>query len=248
MGEDFGKPPDPEKQRIREFVWRKLEREGVALFPGAWGRIPNFRGAERAAKLAAGLEVFKRAKVIKANPDSPQRWLRQAALEQGKVVYMAVPRLRDERCFVELDPSKLAVPASRAATIKGAFQLGRKVYPWQMRPVDLVIAGSVAVNRKGQRIGKGGGFSDLEFAIARHFGKISANTPVLTTVHSLQVLGQDLPFYSHDISVDFIITEREIITCPSRPERPSGIFWELLTLRQLEMIPLLRAIKEGKTG
>jgi 5-formyltetrahydrofolate cyclo-ligase len=30
-----------------------------------------------------------------------------------------------------------------------------------LQPVDLVVCGSVAVNREGTRVGKGGGFSDL---------------------------------------------------------------------------------------
>ena len=30
--------------------------------------------------------------------------------------------------------------------------------------VDLVVCGTVAVNREGVRVGKGGGFSDLELA------------------------------------------------------------------------------------
>jgi 5-formyltetrahydrofolate cyclo-ligase len=33
--------------------------------------------------------------------------LRQAALREGKIIYMAVPRLRRERCFIELDPKQL---------------------------------------------------------------------------------------------------------------------------------------------
>ena len=33
------------KQAIRERVWALLERERVARFPGATGRIPNFAGA-----------------------------------------------------------------------------------------------------------------------------------------------------------------------------------------------------------
>lgn len=34
-----------------------------------------------------------------------------------------------------------------------------------MRPVDLIVCGTVAVNRRGVRVGKGGGYSDLEFAL-----------------------------------------------------------------------------------
>src|SRR5690348_6585883 len=38
--------PVDAKQEVRERVWDLLQREGVARFPGARGRIPNFRGAE----------------------------------------------------------------------------------------------------------------------------------------------------------------------------------------------------------
>ena len=36
------------KQAVRERVWTLLERERVARFPGATGRIPNFAGAPAA--------------------------------------------------------------------------------------------------------------------------------------------------------------------------------------------------------
>ena len=70
-----------------------------------------------------------------------------------------------------------ACPASRrcrlggrlreAATIGGAARLGEAVGPEALGRIDLVVAGSVAVNRRGARVGKGGGYSDLEFALAR---------------------------------------------------------------------------------
>jgi hypothetical protein len=34
------------KEEIRQKVWSVMEREKVARFPGAQGRIPNFVGAE----------------------------------------------------------------------------------------------------------------------------------------------------------------------------------------------------------
>ncbi len=38
------------------------------------------------------------------------------ALEDGKTVFMAVPRLRAERCFIELDPARLRGRLAEAAT------------------------------------------------------------------------------------------------------------------------------------
>ncbi|MBV8385332.1 MAG: 5-formyltetrahydrofolate cyclo-ligase, partial [Acidimicrobiia bacterium] len=61
-----------DKQAVRERVWREMRRRKVARFPGAEGRIPNFTGAEAAAKRLASLDVWRAAEVIKCNPDSPQ--------------------------------------------------------------------------------------------------------------------------------------------------------------------------------
>jgi 5-formyltetrahydrofolate cyclo-ligase len=51
------------------------------------------RGAEQAAARLADLPKWQTARVVNANPDSPQLPVRRRALADGKVVYMAVPRL-----------------------------------------------------------------------------------------------------------------------------------------------------------
>jgi 5-formyltetrahydrofolate cyclo-ligase len=51
----------------------------------------------------------------------------------------------------------------------------------------------VAVNRQGARIGKGGGFSDLEVAFLVEAGVIRPDTVLATTVHPLQVVDESLP-------------------------------------------------------
>src|SRR5947199_977963 len=95
-----------DKQAVRERVWRELQRQGAARFPGAEGRIPNFVGAEAAARLLAALPQWEAAAVLKSNPDLPQLPVRAAALEDGKHLYMAVPRLAGERPFLLLDPAR----------------------------------------------------------------------------------------------------------------------------------------------
>jgi len=137
------------KQQLRERIWETLQRQGVARFPGAVSRIPNFEGATEAAELVRRLRVWQRASVLKCNPDSPQLPLRQAALGEGKTIYMAVPRLRQERCFIELDPRRLGQRASAAATIRGSFRYGRPVTVDELQAIDLVVCGSVVVNRPG---------------------------------------------------------------------------------------------------
>jgi 5-formyltetrahydrofolate cyclo-ligase len=228
------------KKEVRERVWRLLEERGAARFPGARGRVPNFVGAERAAGRLAGVEAWREAGVVKANPDAPQLPVRVRALEDGKIVYMAVPRLRSPRPFVLLDPSKLSTSPRRAASIRGAAGAGRAVHAGRVRRVDLVVCGTVAVNRKGVRIGKGGGYSDLEFGLLSERGLIHDGTAIATTVHPLQVLDEELPETDHDFRVDLVITPDEVIPC-RRARRPHGILWDHLDPDQRREIPSLAA-------
>jgi 5-formyltetrahydrofolate cyclo-ligase len=231
------------KQEIREAVWKLLQSEHVARFPGARGRIPNFTGAEQCARHVAELEVWQAARFIKANPDSPQRAIRHLALKQGKTIYMAVPRLREEKCFIELDPAKLAKNIYNASSIKGAFEFGRQVAVTQMKPIDLILCGSVAVRRNGARLGKGGGYSDLEYAIALEIGIITPDTPIITTIHPLQIVADRFALKPHDIPVDFIVTPDEIIDCKTKLAKPQGIYWEYLDHEKIDAIPLLKKMK-----
>lgn len=251
MGRE-GTLPVADRDTLRRQVWERLEREGVGRFPGTWGRIPNFAGAAQAAEKAAQLEAWQAARVLKCNPDAPQLLLRRLALRQGKVVYMAVPRLRQLSCFIELDPQRLDENMARAATIAGAFKYGRLVTPEEMRPIDLIVCGSVAVSQAGGRIGKGGGYSDLEYGLATAFGKITPATPILTTVHPLQIVPVGLPMKVHDIPVDYIASPEAVIECPTTFPRPEGIYWHLLPPEKIEAVPVLHQLwqlrVEGANG
>jgi 5-formyltetrahydrofolate cyclo-ligase len=230
-----------EKQRIRETVWSRLERSGVSAFPGARGRIPNFKGARDAARRLAETLEWRRAATIKCNPDAPQRPVRLLALQQGKVVYMAVPRLRTLRCFLRLDPRLIRDIAS-ASTIAGAGRFGRPVDPRGLPHIDMVVAGSVAVNRMGTRLGKGGGYSDLEYAIGRMVGVVDATTVVATTVHPLQIVEGPLPSTAHDVPLDLIVTPDEEIRPRRSQQKPRGILPAHLPTDYRDHIPILREL------
>ncbi len=235
-----------DKQEIRERIWREMEERNVARFPRpVQGRIPNFEGAEEAAKKLTELDEWKDARVIKSNPDSPQRPVRENALRDGKIVYMAVPRLRELKCFIELDPRFLGSNASRASTIKGAFKFGRNVHPEEVKKVDMIIAGSVAVDRNGGRIGKGGGYSDLEFAIARHFNLIQDETPIVSTVHPVQVVDSSFEMTKHDVPLSFVVTRKEVMETNTKYPKPEGILWDMLDSKKIDDIPILSSLKEN---
>ncbi|MEM4767106.1 MAG: 5-formyltetrahydrofolate cyclo-ligase, partial [Ignisphaera sp.] len=62
------------RESIRYRIWNSMESKNIALFPRpVYGRIPNFVGAEEAARMFINSEIFKKAGAIKVNPDAPQR-------------------------------------------------------------------------------------------------------------------------------------------------------------------------------
>jgi 5-formyltetrahydrofolate cyclo-ligase len=231
------------KQALREEVWAALSEAGVTRFPGARGRIPNFIGAEAAAERLRDTRAWRAAATVKANPDSPQWPVRQRALADGMLLYMAVPRLAEEDPFILLDPAALAVAPRAASSIKGSGAHGRPVAVDQVQPLDLVVTGCVAVDRSGARLGKGGGFADLEFAIASAAGLITDDTLVVTTVHPRQVLDEGrIPVTDHDVTLDLVVTPEEVISCRRRGPRPAEVRWDELTPEKVAAIPLLQRL------
>ncbi len=236
------------KAELREETWAAIQEAGAARFPGVKGRIPNFVGAEAAAERLRSTEEWRRAQTVKSNPDSPQWPVRQRALEDGKTVFMAVPRLAEANPFFLLDPDDLADSPRQASSIKGASRSARTVAVEELDPVDLVVTGCVAVDRSGARLGKGGGFSDLEFALARAAGLIGDDTVVATTVHESQIvdLGR-IVMTAHDIGLDLIVTPTEVIRCRRRSRQPV-VDWDELTPAKIESIPLLSRLAAERDG
>jgi len=239
---------DPVKDRLRTTVWTQLKAQGAAVGEPV-GHIPRFVGNDRAAAQLAMLSVWQQARVIKCNPDQAQAPVRLRALQEDKMLYMAVPRLTEERCFVELTAAELGrhgVALEVAATSRGAMQHGRLVAVDEMSPIDLVVVGCVAVSRDGGRTGKGAGFADLELGLLRQGGLIQADTPIVTTVNALQIVpSAELPMRRHDWSLTWIVTPDEAIATAARRTQPPGLLWEHLRPEQLATIPVLRTLRSS---
>jgi 5-formyltetrahydrofolate cyclo-ligase len=234
------------KQEIRDHVWELLECEHVTE-PGVRGYIPAFTGADAAASLLSGTAEWRAARVIKAVPDRAQQPVRERALLEGKLLYMAVPKLAENPPFCELDPRGQQLSPAEASSREVAVKIGRKIGTSQMRPVDMVVCGSVAVNRDGTRLGKGAGYSDIEVALLAEAGLIGPGTLIVTTVHPLQVLTEPIPETGHDFSVDLIVTTQDLIRC-GPPRRPRGLDWDQLPTSMIAAIPVLseRAPSQGR--
>jgi len=240
-----------EKDALRERIWSALEAAGVAVGP-VHSRIPNFVGADAAALNLSKMPGWAQARVVKCNPDPPQIPVRLRALYDGKIVYAPVPELTLGFPFVRLDPAVLSregVSFELAATSQGFVHHGEPVSFEAMEPIDVAVVGCVAVTRAGGRTGKGGGFADLELGIFRELGTVTAGTPVVTTVHDIQVVADAaLVMQGHDSPLDWIATPGELIETRTAYPRPEGVAWDDVAPHQIEGIPFLAALKARLAG
>lgn len=244
---------DPEllaaKAALREQAWAALEDAGASRFPGARHRIPNFVGAEAAAERLRATDWWQRAGVVKCNPDSPQWPVRQRALEDGKLVVMAVPRLAEDPPFLVLDPGALDVSPRRASSIRGAGEHGLPTAVEDLPTIDLVVQGCVAVEEDGTRLGKGGGFADLELAITAAAGLLADDVVLATTVHDVQVLAPGrIPTGPHDARLHRVVTPTRTLTAARRDTAPPALHWDALTDEKIAAIPLLARLHAEDAG
>jgi 5-formyltetrahydrofolate cyclo-ligase len=69
---------------------------------------------------------------------------------------------------------------------------------------------------------------------------VRESTPIVTTVHGVQIVRGRLPMLPHDLPIDFLITPDEVVaTRPAHP-RPRGVYWDLLRSVKVNGIPALR--------
>ncbi len=232
-----------EKQELRERVWDELEESGEARFPfPPHGRIPNVADAADAAdRLSSRVGTVE---TVKANPDAPQLPYRRRALREGATVFFAQPRLRDPEPFLRLDPA--AIPPDeldRAPTVSHVDDYATAVGPGAVPPLDLVVCGSVAVDETGSRVGKGEGFSDLEFAVLSELGAVDDETLVATTVHERQVL-DTVPHARHDVPLDLVVTPERVVETETTHSRPAGVEWALVDEETVAETPVLRRLRD----
>lgn len=233
------------KRAAREYVWNTLKERKLARFPfPVHGRIPNFKGAEAAARRLFDVSPWKDAKYLKINPDSPQKPVRAEALRRGITYFMPTPRLKAG--FMKFDPDRIPADKIReATTLSTSGNWAEHVALEALPPLDAIVAGSVAVTRTGKRCGKGEGYSDIEFAILRELGH--KPVPVATTVHPVSLV-DDFPRDDIDLPLSVIATPDEVITVAAPFPPPDGIAWDRLTEQDLDDMPVLRDLQALQAG
>jgi 5-formyltetrahydrofolate cyclo-ligase len=198
------------KQELREAVWAYMEENDLVAFPRSCrGRIPNFTGAREAAEKLKGLSEWGEAMAVFSAPDSSLHHARTEALREGKALLVAAPKLAGFYLIPDVLPQK----AFEASSIKGFPRFGRLVTIGPALPkVMFYLTGAVAVDRKGNRIGKGTGYGDREDEILSAAELIDAKTPRVALVHQVQVFDD----FSHlmgewDRKVNIIVTPEGIL-------------------------------------
>ena len=194
------------KAAVRSRVWGRLAETGVNVGP-AFDRIPNFVGADVAAKRLGELDEWKRARVVKCNPDPPQIPVRLRALYDGKLLFSPVPYLT--KGFPYLRSTRSGSP--RRASISRPRRPRRA--SWSIgEPVGFEDDAEARFLRRrlrrghaaGRADGQGRGFADLEQGVFRELGLVDAKTPIATTVHSSQVVDDgEVVMEAHDSALDY---------------------------------------------
>ncbi|HLT58002.1 MAG TPA: 5-formyltetrahydrofolate cyclo-ligase, partial [Limnochordales bacterium] len=195
------------KAQARAAAYAALRAAKAARFPfPIEGRIPNFAGAEAAARRLRELDEYQAARGVKVNPDAPQLPVRAMVLRHGKTLYMPSPRLRG--AFIRIRPERVPPGEERlAASLSHCLEYGEElslktlaeiVSASQEPPIGLIVVGSVAVARTGARAGKGEGYADMEYSLLQELGL--PHVPVVTTVHPAQIV-PDIAVDAHDLPV-----------------------------------------------
>ena len=105
------------------------------------------------------------------------------------------------RTGVEVQTNRYGIPEPACAP-------GDLVAP---QALDLVLVPLIAFDRRGHRLGTGGGFYDRSFAFLK--GLARPAQPVLVGIGSSFQETDALPAQDWDIQMDFVATERELIDC-----------------------------------
>jgi len=200
-------------------------------------RYPHFVGAEKASIRAAVLDEFIAAKVVLVSPGVAV--LSDTVLSQGKMLVSPTPGLREEKVLQQLVKNDEAETITTDGKRRQKF---RRLELNEDAKIDVLVVGSMLVDKTGRRMGKKWEQVGLEFVLG---GLPSQNLIVITLVHDCQVV-EELPgafFSPMDVPVDIIITPSTVIRVKDRLPKPRNILWDKVTEGMLEEIPVLKAAR-----
>lgn len=172
------------RKRIAAMDEIELEKSDEAIYNNL-STLPGLLAAKRVLLYAsAGREI------------STTRLIR-TLYEQGKTVCLPVSLENGEMYFAEYDPDRLS-----EGRFKGIYEPPKDAPAVTPEAEDVIIVPALCFNRKGYRMGQGGGYYDR--FLSRY--RIRSVGPARESL-----LFDGLITEEHDIRVDCIVTEREVI-------------------------------------
>jgi 5-formyltetrahydrofolate cyclo-ligase len=162
---------------------------------------------QRLVALPAYLEATTVLLFYSFGSEIPTAGIIQGSLDAGKRVLLPLLEA-GEMVAAELKPGD-----SLAATTYGPKEPSTRVAV-DPEQVHLVVTPGLGFDRAGHRIGYGGGHYD------RYLARLPAAT-LRVGIAFHQQLMDDLPTEPADQRVDLVVTDLEVIACPSRIEPPA---------------------------
>ena len=186
---------------MKETIRRELRQNLTAMKDGLRQEL-----SERACQLLVNLLEYQQAKTVMAYIPLPDELDIEPALREawhnGKIVVM--PRIIWERH--ELKPivthnldSDLTAGRHGLREPAGRQEVG-------LGDIDLVIVPAVGFDRRGHRMGRGGGFYD------RFLARPTLQARTVGITFDQQVL-EELPVLSHDQRVQMVVTDAGVHRC-----------------------------------
>ena len=194
-----------------------------------WGRI-----AERLRRI----DVYRRARRVFVGPADILSQIRLNVLMDGKELIMPSPSLKEG--FFLCRPGAIPFTERRfAVSFKGLAKFGEKLGPDDFSALDvgLFVTDVLAWDRLGNRLGDGGGFFDLSWALLQTLGAVSGRAAVFGVAGRGQCVDL-VPVDPWDVKMNGMITEEGIDVFANDQVRGS-LFWEQLPAKRIRKISLL---------
>lgn len=164
------------------------------------------------AKSLFSTDYYKRSNYIMAYIDFRNEVkteeIVKTALKEGKNVVIPISVVENKQLILsQLFNYDKELEASTYGILEPKSEFVREIHP---ELIDLILVPGVAFDRRGYRIGYGGGYYD------RFLSKIHKSVPKVALAFNLQITPH-IKEGKYDIPVDYVITEDEIIKAKKSP-------------------------------